>query len=83
MYVLSDVNGRVGMKQDQCEYSSGNFDDTSTKRNSYREELINLCLENGLVITNKIISTQAKPYTNMVQVEQFMQVVPDRHTCET
>jgi hypothetical protein len=54
LYVMGDFNGRIGGKKAQREHCLGNFGDTTTERNSNGEELINLCLEQGLIITNSL-----------------------------
>jgi exonuclease III len=50
---MGDFNGRVRKKQDQ-ERCLGYFSDTTNERNSNGEELISLCFEQDLTITNTL-----------------------------
>ena len=52
LIVMGDFNGRIGRKKTHREHCLGNFGDTTKDRNSNGEELINLCLEHGLLIAN-------------------------------
>ena len=53
LVLMGNFNGRVGKKQDQ-ERCLGYFSDTTNERNSNGEELINLCFEQDLTITNTL-----------------------------
>lgn len=66
LIVMGDFNGRIGTRRSPWEEGMGPFSDKDTVCNSNGEHLLNLCSQQGLIITNSFFPTSTQSYQNLV-----------------